>query len=378
MRKFMKIIILCHASSGGSGIVGTELGLALAKKGHQVHFITSEVPFRMMGSWKKNVFYHEVETVDYPLFKYPPYDFSLANKIFDVIVQNKIDIIHCHYAVPHAPAAYLAKQMAKSVGRDVAVITTLHGTDVSLFGTNPTLKDVISFSLKESDAITSVSAAMATEAKEVFQLPEEPEVIYNFVDIKPPTKVPEDLKEVFGFNNAKIITHISNFRAVKRIEDVIKIFARVEKKTNARLVLIGDGPEQRTAHKLAVKLGIINKIHFLGLQSSIAKLLSITDVFLLPSEKENFSLSALEAMACGVPVVATNVGGMPEMIESGVDGYLAEVGDVCAMADYVIDLLSNESKYKKISETARYKITEKFAAEKIVPLYEELYKKTLA
>ena len=373
----MKIAIICHASSGGSGIVGTELGLALAKRGHQVHFIASEIPFRLIGSWKKNVYYHEVEIFDYPLFKHPPYDLSLANKIYDVIMQNKIDIIHSHYAVPHATAAFLAKEMAKLAGRSVALITTLHGTDVSLIGKDPTLKDVVAFSLKKSDANTSVSRMMAEEAQNVYSLPETPEVIYNFIDVKPPAKMPEDLRTVFGFNNARIVTHMSNFRTVKRIEDVIKVFAKIEKKVNARLLLIGDGPEQRTAYKSASKLGIINKIHFLGLQSSIVKLLSITDIFLLPSEKENFSLSALEAMACGVPVISTNVGGMPEMIENGIDGYLAEVGDIDQMAKYAIEALSNPDEFKKISVNARKKAFENFTSEVIVPKYEELYKRVL-
>lgn len=370
----MRIAILCHASSGGSGIVGTELGLALAKHGHQIHFITSEVPFRLMGSWKKNIFYHEVETADYPLFKYPPYDLSLVNKIFDVIVQNKIDIVHAHYAVPHAPAAYLACEMAKSIGKNVSTINTVHGTDVSLFGFDPTIKDVIGFALQKSDIVTSVSKAMAKEAEETYCLKKTPEVIYNFVDVKPPAKVPEDLKEVFGFNNARIITHISNFRAVKRVEDVIKAFAKIEKQVNSRLILIGDGPEQRSAHKLAVKLGIINKVHFLGLQSSIAKLLSITDIFLLPSEKENFSLSALEAMACGVPVIATNVGGMPEMIETGENGFLVDVGDIESMVNYAVKLLDDKSLYDKISGSARERVLNNFVPEKIIPQYEELYR----
>lgn len=373
----MKIAMVCHPTSGGSGILGTELGLALAKKGHSIHFISSEIPFRLTGSWKKNVFYHEVETLDYPLFKYPPYDLFLTNKIYDIAIQNKIDIIHTHYAIPHSVCSYLAREMVNKTDRKIAVINTVHGTDVSLIGQDSALKDVIGFSLKNSDVVTSVSNNMAEEAMAVYGLKEKPIVINNFVDVKPLVNPPEDLREIFGTNKAKIITHISNFRAIKRIEDVIKIFAKIIKKIDAKLLLIGDGPEQKKAYRMVARLGLLNRVHFLGLQSSIIKLLSITDLFLLPSEKENFSLSALEAMSCGVPVVATKVGGMPEMIKSNVNGFLAEIGDIDLMAKYSIDLLSDNILYQKISNNAKKKVEKYFTPEKIIPQYEKVYSKVI-
>lgn len=373
----MNIAIVCYATSGGSGIVATELGMQLAKRGHKVHFIASEVPFRLIGPWKKNIYYHEVDTFDYPLFEEPPYDLALATKIFQVVTQNNIDVIHSHYAVPHSVSAYLAQQMSFLNKHKVGTVTTLHGTDVSIVGDEPTLRDVVAFALRNNNAVTSVSQAMATEAENKYGLEEKIEVIYNFVNIQPPTKTPEDLKEVFGANDSRIITHISNFRQVKRIEDVIRTFHLISKKVEAKLMLIGDGPEQRAAHKLAVKLNISNKIHFLGLQSSIEKLLAISDLFLLPSEKENFSLSALEAMACGVPVIATRVGGMGEMIDHEKNGYLYDVGDVAEMANAAIEVLSDAKKYSKISDAAQKKVKENFTPEIIIPQYEKLYESVI-
>ena len=369
----MNIAIVCYATSGGSGVVATELGMQLAKRGHKIHFISSEVPFRLIGPWKKNIYYHEVDTFDYPLFEEPPYDLALATKIYQVVTQNNIDVIHSHYAVPHSVSAYLAQQMALANKQNVGTITTLHGTDVSIVGDEPTLRDVVAFALSKSDVVTSVSQAMASEAEDKYSLNKKVQVIYNFVNIQPPAKTPEDLKDVFGANDSNIITHISNFRQVKRIEDVIRVFNKINKKVDSKLLLIGDGPEQRAAHKLAVKLNVSNKIHFLGLQSSIEKLLAISDLFLLPSEKENFSLSALEAMSCGVPVIATQVGGMAEMIDNGKDGYLFDVGDIDGMAEAGIKLLDDKDSYKKISAAAQKKAKEGFSPEIIVPQYEKLY-----
>jgi len=373
----MNIAIVCYATSGGSGVVATELGMQLAKRGHKIHFISSEVPFRLIGPWKKNIYYHEVDTFDYPLFEEPPYDLALATKIYQVVSQNNIDVIHSHYAVPHSVSAYLAQQMALANKQNVGTITTLHGTDVSIVGDEPTLRDVIAFALSKSDVVTSVSQAMATEAEGKYGLNKKVQVIYNFVNIQPPAKTPEDLKDVFGANDSNIITHISNFRQVKRIEDVIRVFNKINKKVDSKLLLIGDGPEQRAAHKLAVKLNVSNKIHFLGLQSSIEKLLAISDLFLLPSEKENFSLSALEAMSCGVPVIATQVGGMAEMIDNGKDGYLFDVGDIDGMAEAGIKLLDDKDSYKKISAAAQKKAKEGFSPEIIVPQYEKLYESVI-
>lgn len=373
----MNIAIVCYATSGGSGVVATELGMQLAKRGHKIHFISSEVPFRLIGPWKKNIYYHEVDTFDYPLFEEPPYDLALATKIYQVVSQNNIDVIHSHYAVPHSVSAYLAQQMALANKQIVGTITTLHGTDVSIVGDEPTLRDVVAFALSKSDVVTSVSQAMASEAEDKYSLNKKVQVIYNFVNIQPPAKTPEDLKDVFGANDSNIITHISNFRQVKRIEDVIRVFNKINKKVDSKLLLIGDGPEQRAAHKLAVKLNVSNKIHFLGLQSSIEKLLAISDLFLLPSEKENFSLSALEAMSCGVPVIATQVGGMAEMIDNGKDGYLFDVGDIDGMAEAGIKLLDDKDSYKKISAAAQKKAKEGFSPEIIVPQYEKLYESVI-
>ena len=373
----MNIAIVCYATSGGSGVVATELGMQLAKRGHKIHFISSEVPFRLIGPWKKNIYYHEVDTFDYPLFEEPPYDLALATKIYQVVSQNNIDVIHSHYAVPHSVSAYLAQQMALANKQNVGTITTLHGTDVSIVGDEPTLRDVVAFALSKSDVVTSVSQAMASEAEDKYSLNKKVQVIYNFVNIQPPAKTPEDLKDVFGANDSNIITHISNFRQVKRIEDVIRVFNKINKKVDSKLLLIGDGPEQRAAHKLAVKLNVSNKIHFLGLQSSIEKLLAISDLFLLPSEKENFSLSALEAMSCGVPVIATQVGGMAEMIDNGKDGYLFDVGDIDGMAEAGIKLLDDKDSYKKISAAAQKKAKEGFSPEIIVPQYEKLYESVI-
>lgn len=371
----MNILVVCYPSSGGSGIVGTSLGLEMAKRGHKVHFVTTEVPFRLMGSWKKNVFFHEVEQFEYPLFEVPPYSSALANKIFNVIMQNDIDVVHSHYAVPHSLSAFVAKEMAAQKGKKTKIVTTLHGTDVSIIGHDPILKDVVGFSLDKQDVVTSVSKAFSDEAKKLYDLKTKPEVIYNFVDIKPPKKDPKDLREVFGANKAKVITHMSNFRAVKRVEDVIKVFFKVQEKIDSRLMLIGDGPEQRTAYKLASELGIINKVHFLGLQSSIGKLLTISDVFLLPSEKENFSLSSLEAMSLGIPVIATKVGGMEEMIDHKKNGFLVEVGDIDAMSNYTISLLSDNAIYNMVSGEALKKVKSSFSSEIIATEYEKLYKK---
>jgi N-acetyl-alpha-D-glucosaminyl L-malate synthase BshA len=373
----MNIAIVCYATSGGSGVVATELGMQLAKRGHKIHFISSEVPFRLIGPWKKNIYYHEVDTFDYPLFEEPPYDLALATKIYQVVTQNNIDVIHSHYAVPHSVSAYLAQQMVLANKQNVGTITTLHGTDVSIVGDEPTLRDVVAFALSKSDVVTSVSQAMASEAEDKYSLNKKVQVIYNFVNIQPPAKTPEDLKDVFGANDSNIITHISNFRQVKRIEDVIRVFNKINKKVDSKLLLIGDGPEQRAAHKLAVKLNVSNKIHFLGLQSSIEKLLAISDLFLLPSEKENFSLSALEAMSCGVPVIATQVGGMAEMIDNGKDGYLFDVGDIDGMAEAGIKLLDDKDSYKKISAAAQKKAKEGFSPEIIVPQYEKLYESVI-
>jgi len=369
----MKIAIVCYASHGGSGTLATELGLRLVRRGHQIHFISADIPYRLIGPWKKNIFYHEVETLDYPLFVGEPFDLALANKLAEVTEQFKIDIIHVHYAIPHFPAIYLAKQMLKKKGINVKTVSTFHGTDVYIVGEDPTLKDVVRFSAEESDVVTAVSDSLANDAKEIYQLSKKPTVIYNFVTITPEKRNSKELREIFAPKNEKILTHMSNFRQIKRVPDVIKIFSSVDKKIPSRLILIGDGPERNTAYKLAKQLDVLTKIHFLGLQTNIAKLLSISDIFLLPSEKESFGLSALEAMASGVPVVASDTCGVPEVVEDGKTGFLSPVGDLKKMTEDTIKLLSDTELYKNFSEAGKKIAFEKFDDQKIISQYENLY-----
>ncbi|MEI8143353.1 MAG: N-acetyl-alpha-D-glucosaminyl L-malate synthase BshA [Candidatus Berkelbacteria bacterium] len=369
----MKILITCYASHGGSGTLATELGLRLAKRGHQIHFVSTEVPYRLIGSWKKNIFFHEVETMEYPLFVTQPTDLALANKIAQVAEQYKIDLIHGHYAIPHFPAMYLAKKMLADRGISVKTISTFHGTDVYLIGEDPTLRDIVKFSAEHSNVCTTVSKSLATDAKEIYGLKKMPKIIYNFVTITPEKRGNKELREIFAPKGERIITHMSNFREIKRIPDVVRVFANVNKKIPSRLILIGDGPERNTAYKIAKQLNVLTKIHFLGLQTNIAKLLSISDLFILPSEKESFGLSALEAMASGVPVIATNTCGLPEVIEDGKCGYLSPIGDIKKMTDDTIELLTNHVKYKKFSDRCKTIAESKFDVKKIIDQYEKLY-----
>ncbi len=374
----MKIAIVCYASHGGSGTLATELGTRLASKGHKIHFISVDVPYRLLESpWKRNVYYHEVEANDYPLFVTPPYDLALANKIFEVCDNNGIEIIHSHYAMPHFPAAYLAKHMLAKKGKTVRTVSTFHGTDVYVVGEDPTLKDIIGFSAKTSDAVTAVSQSLANDAKKAYGIEETVHTIYNFVTIDLPKKPETELKSIFAPSGEKVLTHMSNFREVKRVQDVIQIFGQVDKKVQSKLILIGDGPEKTTAYKYAKKLNLLTKIHFLGLQSNVARLLTISDLFLLPSEKESFGLSALEAMACGVPVIATNTCGIPEVVEDGKNGYLSDIGDIKKMGEDSLKLLTDEKLYKSFSDNAIESVKEKFATDKIISQYEDLYKKVL-
>lgn len=371
--------MVCYASHGGSGTLATELGIKLAARGHKIHFISADVPYRLLeSSWKKNVYFHEIQPFDYPLFISSPYDLSLANKIFEIANQYKIDIVHSHYAIPHSPSAYLASSMLKKINKDIKTITTLHGTDVYLLQDDTTIRDVIEFSLKENNEVTAVSGSLAEDAKNAFRLEKSPKVIYNFVTIRPVKKDPNsELRGIFAPDSGKILTHMSNFREIKRVQDVIQIFALVDKKVPSRLILIGDGPEKNTAYKFAKKLNLLTKIHFLGLQSNIAKLMSISDLFLLPSEKESFGLSALEAMSCGVPVIASNACGIPEVVEDGKTGYLSDIGDIKKMASDAIKLLEDEKLYEEFSRNSEKIVQNRFATDKIIPQYEELYKKVL-
>lgn len=369
----MRIGIICNPWLGGAGAVATELGIELAKRGHKVHFVCFDVPFRLIGPWRKNVYYHQVETLEYPAFKAEPYTLALANKIYDVAKIEKLEILNAHYAGPNSIAIYLTKQMLSKEGTNIKTIVTLHGTDVSILANEPTLKDIIGFSIRMADGATTVSKNYAQQAKEVYNL-KSIRSIYNFVD---PAiykrKENKELREIFANKEEKIIAHASNFRSIKRVEDVIKIFNGTQKKIPAKLILIGDGPDLRLAHRLTAKFNILDKVHFMGIQTNIAKMLSISDLFLFPSEKESFGLAALEAMACEIPVITTKTGGIPEVITDGKNGYLSEVGDIKKMTDDAIKLLFDEKLYKDMSKNARRSVEEKFSSEKIIPEYEKYF-----
>lgn len=373
-KKKLKIAIVCWPTLGGSGAVATELGLELAKRGHQIHFIAHDALFRLDDGFQKNVTFHTVEDVDHPLFDDASvYVLSLTNKIAEVCRRYNIDIVHTHYAVPHAAAAVLAKSMP---GTKAKIVNTFHGTDVSMLASNLNLKEVMAHTVRQCDGLTAVARVLADAARENFTLSKNREirVIYNWVNKQDyPTAQAKELRDLFGNNKEKIITHMSNFREVKRIQDVIGIFRSINKTVPSKLLLIGDGPEQRMAHRLISKHKLINKVHVLGLQTNIGRVLSISDLFLLPSSSEAFSLAALEAMSYGVPVVSTNIGGMPEMIQHGVNGFLADVGDIENMAKYGREVLTNKDLHAKISRQARKTTESLYSARKIVPEYEQYY-----
>ena len=376
----MNIAIVCFSSIGGSGAVGTDLGKELAKLGHKVHFIAPEVPFRLIGPWRKNIYFHTVETVtEHPLFeKYPLYPYQLANKIVEVIKREKIDIVHAHYIIPHALSGYLAIEAVKKEFPHIKLVTTIHGTDVSLLSADPTIRDMAKLALEKSDGITAVAEKLAQDALSKYAISKPIKTIYNFIYPKDyPAKQAKEIRDVFANSNQQLIIHISNFREVKRIHDVIEIFKKIVKKVDVKLLMVGDGPDLRRAHSLASKFKLLNKIHFLGLQSNVDRLLAISDLFLLPSELEAFSLAALEAMSHAVPVITTNIGGMPEMINSGEDGYIAEVGDIETMSKIAVDLLTDSNKKKKIGSAAQMKVRKKFIPDVIVAEYEKYYNKVL-
>ncbi len=373
----MKIGIVCYPTFGGSGVLATELGKALADKGHIVHFITYQQPVRLDG-FHPNIFYHEVSVPTYPLFDFPPYESALSSTMVDVVLNQQLDLLHVHYAIPHASAAFMAKQILKKHGREIPYITTLHGTDITLVGKDKTYEPVVTFSMNESNAITSVSNNLKEETMAHFKMEKEIEVITNFVDINRFQHSNKDhFKKMLAPNNEKILTHVSNFRKVKRVEDVIYIFEKVNKVMPCKLLMIGDGPERPMAEQLCRDLGVCDNIRFLGKQEKLEEILSITDVFILPSEYESFGLAALEAMACRVPVVSSNTGGLAEINEHGQTGFLANVGDVNAMAQYVIDLISDDATLEAFKQRA-YEHAGTFNIDKIIPQYEALYKRVLA
>lgn len=369
----MKIGIVCYPTFGGSGVLATELGKALADKGHQVHFITYQQPVRL-NVFNTNIFYHEVRVPTYPLFDYPPYEIALASTMVDVMNNYDLDLLHVHYAIPHASAAYMAKQiMLEKTGRNVPVITTLHGTDITLVGKDKTYEPVVTFSLNKSDAITAVSHNLKEETYKSFPVTKAIDVIHNFVDVGRFDKKPFDaFRKVIAPNGEKIFLHASNFRKVKRVDDVIKVFAKVKEQLPVKLLMVGDGPERHSAEELARHLGVIDDVRFVGKQEQIEEIMAVSDVFLLPSDYESFGLSALEAMAARALVISTNAGGLPEINVHGKTGFLANVGDVDAMSNYAITILKNEVALAEMKENA-YQHACTFDIHHIVPLYEKLY-----
>jgi N-acetyl-alpha-D-glucosaminyl L-malate synthase BshA len=374
--KTMRIGIVCYPTFGGSGVLATELGKALAQKGHLVHFITYQQPVRL-GAFTPNIFYHEVQVPTYPLFDYPPYETALASTMVDVIKNNDLDLLHVHYAIPHASAAYMARQILKKEGKNIPFITTLHGTDITLVGRDKTYAPVVTFSINESDAITAVSKNLRDETYKHFSIKKEIEVIVNFVDVSRFNRKPIDaFKKMIAPNGERVLMHASNFRKLKRIPDVIKIFKEVNDKIPSRLMLIGDGPERPAAEDLCRELNLCDEIRFVGKQEQMEDILAIADLFLLPSEYESFGLAALEAMAAGVPVVTTNAGGLSEINIPGETGYLGAVGDVKTMGQQAIKILRDNETLKQFKSRAAAH-AKKYDITNIVPLYENLYEKFL-
>ncbi len=372
----MRIGIVCYPTFGGSGVLATELGKALAQKGHLVHFITYQQPVRLNG-FIPNIFYHEVQVHTYPLFDYPPYETALASTLVDVIKNNQLDLLHVHYAIPHASAAYMAKQILKQEGKSIPVITTLHGTDITLVGKDKTFAPVVAFSINQSDAITAVSNNLRDETFKTFTIEKDIEVIYNFVDVERFTRKPIDaFKKVIAPNGERILLHASNFRKVKRVQDIVKIFHEVSKEIKCKLLFVGDGPERSTAEDLARELGVFDEIRFVGKQEQMEDILAIGDLFLLTSEYESFGLAALEAMAAGVPVVSTNAGGLIEINIPGETGFLGNVGDVDMMSKQALSILRDDKILKefKIRAAAHAR---KFDIHNIIPQYEKLYERFL-
>ena len=367
----LKIGITCYPSVGGSGIIATELGKLLAEKGHQVHFITSSIPFRL-NTYHPNIHFHEVEVNQYAVFKYPPYDLSLASKIAEVAARENLDIIHAHYALPHAVCAYLAKQMLK---RDIGIVTTLHGTDITVLGYDPSLKDLIRFAIESSDRVTAVSTALAGETYDLIKPNKKIETIYNFIDVRVYLKKnTESIKEKHGIlPDEKVVIHVSNFRKVKRVKDVIRVFRNIAAKTKAKLLLVGDGPEKCVAWQLVEKYGLQDQVLLLGNQDRVEELYSISDLKLLLSEKESFGLVLLEAMACGVPCIGSNIGGIPEVIKDQVSGFLVEVGDIQAASEKALAILEDKQLSKRLTDHALKMVETAFSSQRIVSQYERIY-----
>jgi len=372
----MRIGIVCYPTFGGSGVLATELGKALAQKNHHVHFITYQQPVRLNG-FIPNIFYHEVQVPTYPLFDYPPYETALASTMVDVIKNNNLDLLHVHYAIPHASAAYMAKRILEKEGKKIPVITTLHGTDITLVGRDKMYAPVVAFSINQSDGITAVSENLRDETYRTFCIEKEIEVIYNFVDVARFTRKPIDaFKKVIAPNGERILLHASNFRKIKRVQDVVKIFYEVHKQRPAKLLFVGDGPERQMTEELSRSLGVVDDVRFVGKQEQMEDILAIADLFLLTSEYESFGLAALEAMASGVPVVSTNAGGLKEIMIHGETGYMADIGDITAMAAYALDILRDDEVLKRFKANAADH-AKKYDISNIIPIYEKLYERFL-
>lgn len=373
----MKIAVVCYPTFGGSGVVATELGLALAERGHEIHFITYKQPVRL-ELLSKSIYFHEVSVPDYPLFHYQPYELALSSKLVDMVKLYDIDVLHVHYAIPHAYAGYMAKMMLAEEGIHLPMVTTLHGTDITLVGSHPVYKPAVTFSINNSDVVTSVSQSLKEDTLRLFDVNNGIDVVPNFIDIsKHDNPFTDCQRDLMADEDERIITHISNLRPVKRIKDVVKIFYRIQKKIPAKLLVVGEGPEKDAAEAYCQKKGISKKVLFLGNSNEIHKILCFSDLFLLPSEKESFGLAALEAMVNGVPVISTNTGGLPEVNQDGYSGYLSEVGDVNGMAENAITILESDDSLKKFKQQAK-EAANKFDTKNIVPLYEEVYKKAMA
>lgn len=371
----MKIGIVCYPTFGGSGVVATELGIALAKEGHQVHFITYSQPTRL-DFFNENLFYHEVDMLSYPLFQHAPYETALASKMVDVVKYEKLDILHVHYAIPHASAAFIAKQILKQQNIDIPVITTLHGTDITLVGRDPSFEPVVTFSINQSDGVTAVSDNLRKDTYDHFKIYKEIRVIPNFIDLNRFKRLNKGhFKTAICPNGEKLIVHTSNFRPVKRIEDVVEVFKNLRKQIPVKLLLVGDGPERTKIENLCRECDDCNDIRFLGKMEAVEEVLSVADLFIMPSEKESFGLAALEAMACEVPVISSNAGGIPELNIHGFSGYLSDVGDVDSMTKFALEILDdkNLATFKK-NALARAK---EFELSKILPDYENFYEEII-
>ena len=370
----MKIGIVCYPTFGGSGVVATELGMALADKGHEIHFITYNQPVRL-DFLSHHLHFHQVIVEEYPLFEYQPYELALSSKIVEIVEEHQLEVLHVHYAIPHAYAAYMAKQMLKEKGISVKVVTTLHGTDITLVGSHPTYKTAVEFSINNSDVVTVVSNDLKKTTNRLFKIKKDIKVIYNFIDVEKYDNMHDQKcnRIAIAKPNERILTHISNFRPVKRVEDVIQIFYEVQKEIPSKMLLIGEGPDRTKAENLVNKLKISDNVLFLGNSSEVTKILCYSDIFLLPSQTESFGLAALEAMAAKTAVISTNTGGLPEVNIHGVTGYLSDLGDVNGMAKNAISILKDDETLGNFKEQARNH-TKRFSLENILPVYEEIYK----